>query len=92
MTDKEKSDFQEWKAKNGNPAMATKDTNICFLWQRTGSCHMGDKCRWSDSHTPENAPKDPQKGKGKGKKGKGKGKGKSKGKGKGKGKGKSKSK
>ena len=55
--DKEKSDFQKWKAENGNPAMPGKESQMCFLWQRTGSCPMGDKCRWQSSHTPENKPK-----------------------------------
>ena len=70
MGEKEKSDFQKWKAENGNPAMPTKESQMCFLWQRTGACPMGDKCRWHSSHTPENKPKNPQKEKEKVKRGK----------------------
>ena len=80
-----------------NPvAAALPGGEICWMWQRRGTCELGKDCKNANSHKPENAPKDKDgnpikkgkgKGNGKGKKGKkGKGKGK-KGDGRGRGRG-----
>ena len=78
--EEEKEKFRVWKSAQDNPvAAALPGGEICWMWQRTGTCTLGKDCKNADSHKPENAPKDKDgnpikkgkgKGKGKGKKGK----------------------
>ena len=55
----EKAKYREWTVAQDNPvAAATPGGEICWMWQRKGTCSLGDDCKQSSTHTPGDAPKD----------------------------------